>query len=55
MPTLEHHKKQAKLYLKWHRERYYPVAAVIGWILPRFRHLTDSQILAHGFQLADAQ
>ncbi len=55
VPTLEHHKKQAKLYLKWHRERYYPVAAVIGWILPRFRHLTDSQILDHGFKLADAQ
>ncbi|MER9950240.1 VOC family protein [Mesorhizobium sp. M0047] len=55
MPTLEHHKKQAKLYLKWHRERYYPVAAVIGWILPRFRNLTDNQILDHGFKLADAQ
>jgi catechol 2,3-dioxygenase-like lactoylglutathione lyase family enzyme len=55
MPTLEHHKKQAKLYLKWHRERYYPVADAIGSILPRFRHLTDSQILDHGFKLADAQ
>ncbi|CAN7512128.1 bleomycin resistance protein [Mesorhizobium sp. LjRoot246] len=55
MPTLEHHKKQAKLYLKWHRERYYPVAAVIGWILPRFRDLSDSQILDHEFKLADAQ
>jgi catechol 2,3-dioxygenase-like lactoylglutathione lyase family enzyme len=55
MPTLEHHKKQAKLYLKWHRERYYPVAAVIGWVLPRFCHLTDSQILDHDFKLADAQ
>lgn len=55
MPSFEHHKKQAKLYLKWHRERYYPVAAVIGWILPRFRHLSDSQILDHGFKLADAQ
>jgi catechol 2,3-dioxygenase-like lactoylglutathione lyase family enzyme len=52
---LEHHKKQAKLYLKWHRERYYPVAAVIGWILPRFRDLSDSQILDHEFKLADAQ
>ncbi|BCG87845.1 hypothetical protein MesoLj113c_39550 [Mesorhizobium sp. 113-3-9] len=55
MPTLEHHKKQAKLYLKWHRERYYPVAAVIGWLLPRFRHFSDSQILDHDFKLADAQ
>jgi catechol 2,3-dioxygenase-like lactoylglutathione lyase family enzyme len=55
MPTVEHHKKQAKLYLKWHRERYYPVAGAIGSLLPRFRHLTDSQILDHSFKLADAQ
>jgi len=55
MPTLEHHRKQAKLYLKWHRERYYPVADAIGSLLPRFRHLSDSQILDHGFKLADAQ
>lgn len=55
MPTLEHHRKQAKLYLKWHRERYYPVAAVIGWLLPRFHHLSDNQILDRGFKLADAQ
>ncbi|MBA1139389.1 bleomycin resistance protein [Mesorhizobium neociceri] len=54
MPTLEHHRKQAKLYLKWHRERYYPVADAIGSLLPRFRHLSDSQILDHSFKLADA-
>lgn len=55
MPTLEHHKKQAKLYLRWHRQRYYPVADAIGSLLPRFRHLTDSQILDHSFKLTDAQ
>jgi hypothetical protein len=29
MPNLENLKKQAKLYLRWHRDRYYPVAARI--------------------------
>ena len=55
MPNLENFRKQAKLYLRWHRERYYPVADAIGSMLPRFRHLTDSQILDHSFKLADAQ
>lgn len=54
MPALEHHKKQAKLYLKWHRERYYPVAGTIGAMLPRFRDLTDREILDGSFKLADA-
>ena len=27
MPNIENLKKQAKQYLRWHRERYYPVAA----------------------------
>ena len=26
MPNLENLKKQAKLVLRWHRDRYYPVA-----------------------------
>ncbi len=29
MPNIENLKKQAKQYLRWHRERYYPVAAQI--------------------------
>ncbi|HZU33414.1 MAG TPA: VOC family protein, partial [Candidatus Angelobacter sp.] len=29
MPNLENLRKQAKQYLRWHRERYYPVAARI--------------------------
>ncbi|MEA2258933.1 MAG: hypothetical protein QOJ51_1758, partial [Acidobacteriaceae bacterium] len=41
MPNLENLKKQAKLYLRWHRDRYYPVAAQIRAVLPRFHHLTD--------------
>jgi catechol 2,3-dioxygenase-like lactoylglutathione lyase family enzyme len=55
MPNIENLKKQAKQYLRWHRERYYPVAARIRAALPRFRHLSDQQILDANFKLADAQ
>jgi len=55
MPNIENLKKQAKQYLRWHRERYYPVAAQIRAALPRFRHIGDVQILGSSFKLADAQ
>jgi catechol 2,3-dioxygenase-like lactoylglutathione lyase family enzyme len=55
MPNLENLKKQAKQYLRWHRERYYPVAAEIRAALPRFRHLDDNQVLEANFKLSDAQ
>ena len=55
MPNLENLKKQAKQYLRWHRERYYPVAAEIRAALPRFRDLKRWQILEATFKLADAQ
>lgn len=55
MPNLENLKKQAKLVLRWHRDRYYPVAAQIRTVLPRFRHLTDREVLARPFKLSDAQ
>lgn len=55
MPNLENLKKQAKLILRWHRERHYPVAAQIRAHLPRFRNMPDSEILASGFKLSDAQ
>ncbi|MGV2098295.1 VOC family protein [Rhizobium sp. 21-4511-3d] len=55
MPNLENLKKQAKQYLRWHRERYYPVAAHIRAALPRFQHLDDNQILESSFKLKDAQ
>src|SRR5258708_4728682 len=55
MPNIENLKKQAKQYLRWHRERYYPVAAQIRAALPRFRHIGDVQILESSFKLADAQ
>jgi catechol 2,3-dioxygenase-like lactoylglutathione lyase family enzyme len=55
MPNLENLKKQAKLTLRWHRERYYPVAAQIRGHLPRFLNMADSEILAASFKLGDAQ
>jgi catechol 2,3-dioxygenase-like lactoylglutathione lyase family enzyme len=55
MSNLEHHRKQAKTYLRWHREGHFPVAAQIRSHLPRFRNLTDREILASPFQLSDAQ
>jgi uncharacterized glyoxalase superfamily protein PhnB len=55
MPNLENLKKQAKLILRWHRERHYPVAAQIREHSPRFLNMTDSEILAANFKLTDAQ
>ena len=55
MANLENLRKQAKLYLRWHRERYHPVAAQIRSVLPRFRDLNDRQILDGDFRLGDAQ
>src|SRR5580658_2046189 len=55
MPNIENLKKQAKQYLRWHREKYYPVAAQIRAALPRFRDIGDEQILESTFRLADAQ
>jgi uncharacterized glyoxalase superfamily protein PhnB len=54
MPNLENLKKQAKLLLRWHRERHYPVAAQIREYLPRFLNMPDSEILAASFKLSDA-
>jgi catechol 2,3-dioxygenase-like lactoylglutathione lyase family enzyme len=55
MPNLENLKKQAKLILRWHRERRYTVAAQIRAHLPRFLNMSDSEILAASFKLSDAQ
>jgi predicted lactoylglutathione lyase len=55
MLNFENLRKQAKQYLRWHRERYYPVAATIREHLPRFRQLSDQEILTEDFCLADAQ
>jgi uncharacterized glyoxalase superfamily protein PhnB len=55
MPNLENLKKQAKLILRWHRERHYPVAPQIRGLIPRFLNMPDSEILAASFKLSDAQ
>lgn len=55
MPNLENLRTQAKLILRWHRDRYYPVAAQIRSGLSRYGQMTDSEILAHSFRLGDAQ
>jgi catechol 2,3-dioxygenase-like lactoylglutathione lyase family enzyme len=55
MPNLENLKKQAKLILRWHRERHYPVTTQIREHLPRFLNMPDSEILAASFKLSDAQ
>ena len=55
MPNLENLKKQAKQYHRWHRERYYPIAAQIRATLPRFSGMGDVEILESDFRLADAQ
>ena len=55
MLNIEHLRKQAKLYLRWHREHYYPVAARIRAVLPRYSRLIDREILAQPFRLSDAQ
>jgi uncharacterized glyoxalase superfamily protein PhnB len=55
MPNLENLKKQAKLILRLHRERHYPVAAQIREYLPPFLNMPDSEILAASFKLRDAQ
>jgi hypothetical protein len=52
---LDHHKKQAKQYLRWHREGYFPVAMLIREKLPRFHRMSDQEILRASFRLSDAQ
>lgn len=55
MPNLDNLKKQAKQFLRWHRDRHHPVAAEIRTALPRFEGLSDHQILDAPFKLGDAQ
>jgi uncharacterized glyoxalase superfamily protein PhnB len=53
--NLENLRKQAKQYVRWHRERVWTVAEMIRETLPRYAGLTDVQLLAASFRLADAQ
>ena len=55
MPNIENLRKQAKLYLRWHREGYFPIASQIGRFLARYRDLPDKAVLHADFKLSDAQ
>ena len=55
MPSLENLRKQAKLRLRWHRDRYHAVAAQIRSGLPRYSRMIDSEILVQRFKLGDTQ
>ena len=55
MPSLDSHRKQAKQFVRWHREREWTVAQIIREHAPRFAKLTDRRILDAPFKLADAQ
>src|SRR5947208_7549482 len=52
--SLENFKKQAKLLVRWHRERNYSVGGRIRQ-LSRYKGLTDSETLALPFPLNEAQ
>jgi Uncharacterized protein conserved in bacteria len=54
MPSIESFRKQAKLVIRWHRERDYTVGGKVR-LLVRFRHLSDAEILAMPLPLAVAQ
>ena len=54
MPSIETHRKQAKLLVRWHRERNYSVGEKVR-LLGRLRHLTDAEVLAMAMPLTLAQ
>jgi catechol 2,3-dioxygenase-like lactoylglutathione lyase family enzyme len=54
MPSIETYRKQAKLLVRWHRERNYSVGEKLR-LLHRYRHLTDVQVLEMPMPLTLAQ
>ncbi|MBB5344893.1 glyoxalase superfamily protein [Tunturibacter empetritectus] len=54
MPTIETYRKQAKLFLRWHREGDYSIGERVRR-LERYQSLTDQEVLALKFPLALAQ
>jgi len=54
MPTLETYRKQAKLLLRWHREKNYSIGEHVRR-LERYQSLTDREALALNFPLTLAQ
>lgn len=54
MPSIETYRKQAKLLVRWHRERNYSIGEKLR-LLERYRHLTDVEALEMAMPLALAQ
>ena len=54
MPSIETYRKQAKLLVRWHRERNYSIGEKLR-LLKRYRHLTDVEVLAMAMPLTLAQ
>jgi catechol 2,3-dioxygenase-like lactoylglutathione lyase family enzyme len=55
MASIENLRKQAKQMVRWHRQRYFPVAAIIRSHLPRCASSGDVEILEGPFLLTEAQ
>ena len=54
MPSIETYRKQAKLLVRWHRERNYSIGEKLR-LLERYRHLTDVAALDMAMPLTLAQ
>jgi uncharacterized glyoxalase superfamily protein PhnB len=54
MPSIETYRKQAKLLVRWHRERNYSIGEKLR-LLERYRHLTDVDVLEMAMPLTLAQ
>jgi uncharacterized glyoxalase superfamily protein PhnB len=54
MPSIETYRKQAKLLVRWHRERNYSIGGKVR-LLERYRHLTDVEVLEMAMPLTLAQ
>ena len=54
MPSIETYRKQAKLLVRWHRERNYSIGEKLR-LLERYRHLTDVEVLEMAMPLTLAQ
>jgi catechol 2,3-dioxygenase-like lactoylglutathione lyase family enzyme len=54
MPSIETYRKQAKLLVRWHRERNYSIGEKLR-LIERYRHLTDADVLAMTLPLTLAQ
>ena len=54
MPSIETYRKQAKLLVRWHRERNYSIGEKLR-LLERYRHLTDVEVLEMSLPLTLAQ